>query len=269
MSARVAPDTVRGFLRGLGLQRQLAFFAMVLFALALVTLVLQPLDPRALDGVGVWVKPTKFLLSIGVYALTLSLCFGLVRAERRAAWPMRLVVWLVLGAGGFELVYIAVQAARGQHSHFNIGDPFHATMYQLMGVGAVLLLAATLPLAWEIARRPAAGTRLDLRIAVVLGLVLTFVLGGGLGGYLSAQPGHAVGAIDARLPLFGWNRTGGDLRVAHFFGMHLMQALPLLALLVTPFALRVRLAVLGFGTLGIVAATLAVFSQALQGRPFL
>jgi hypothetical protein len=39
----------------------------------------------------------------------------------------------------------------------------------------------------------------------------------------------------------GWNTTGGDLRVPHFFGMHALQALPLLAA-VLGFARSPRLA---------------------------
>lgn len=251
-------------------QRPLALYGLALLMLALVGAALQAVDPRVLaGGVNVWVKPVKFLVSVGVFALTAAWFFGYIRPERRGALLPRMVVVMLIGAGSLELLWIGWQGANGLESHFNHDTPFYNLMYSLMGLFAVILLGSTLPLAWEIARRPAAGTRSDFIAAVVIGLLLTFLLGGGLGGYMSAQPGHSVGAEGGRVLLFGWNRSGGDLRIAHFLGIHAQQAIPLLAALVAGWTARARWAALGAGTLAYVAVTLAVFLQAVAGRPLL
>ena len=80
---------------------------------------------------------------------------------------------------------------------------------------------------------------------------------------LAQGTGHWVGGVptDAGgLPLFGWSRTGGDLRVPHFFATHVMQALPLLGLAADRLAPRraVPLVWAGVGvSLLVVAATFA------------
>lgn len=246
---------------------QLAAYGFTLLGLATLTALAQTIDGRLVGDVNVWVKPTKFLVSVAVFALTTAWFFGYVRPERRDARPMRAIVMITLIAGSFELLYIGFQAARGEASHFNTATPFHAVMYVLMGLGAVSLVATTLPLAWEIARRPVEGVTADLRAAVVIGLVLTFLLGGGLGGYMSQQAGHAVGPEGNGLPLIGWNRLGGDLRIAHFFGMHASQVLPLVAWAVSQAAPARRWTLMIGTAVGWTAATVAVFVQALAGRP--
>lgn len=247
---------------------RLARYGLACLTLAGAAFAAAAVDPRQLGGVPVWLKPAKFFLSVGVFALSWAWFAGLVRPERRRAPALRVARWTLLGASTFELFYITLQAARGEASHFNTADPLHALLYTLMGVGAVLLIATTLPLAWEVARRPAPGADPAYRRAVVLGLVLTFVLGGLLGGYMGAQTGHAVGAEAGHLAVAGWNRAGGDLRVAHFLGLHAEQGLPLLTALAGAAGVRRRGALVWLLAALWTAATLGAFAQALAGRAF-
>jgi hypothetical protein len=250
-------------------QRALALYGLATLLLALPALALQSVDPRTLQGVSVWVKPAKFLLSVGLFSLTAAWLWGYVRPERRDGRTLRWTARILIASASFELLYIGLQAVRGLESHFNFSSGFHIVMYALMGVAAVVLTATTLPLAWEIARRPREGLSADFRAAVVTGLLLTFLLGAGLGFYMSQMPGHSVGAEGGRVFFFGWNRSGGDFRIAHFLGIHAEQAIPLLAALVAGWSARARWAALGAGAAIYVAATLAVFLQAVAGRPLL
>lgn len=252
-------------------QRTLATYGLVLLGLALVAFAAQAVDPRLLNGVNVWVKPTKFLVSLAVFALTAAWFFGYVRPERRRSPAMRRTAALLILAGSFEISWISWQAGQGLDSHFNNSTLFYGVMHGLMGLFALLLTATTLPLALEIHRRPAEGVRADLRAAVVAGLVLTFLLGTAMGGYMAANLGHSVGIEGGRVPVFGWNRSGGDLRIAHFMGIHAEQAIPLIAACagLAGFSQAVRWRILVGGTGLFVVVTIAVFAQAVAGRPLL
>lgn len=229
----------------------------------------QPLfDSRQFGGAPVWMKPAKFFMSIGLFALTSAWFMGYVRPERRNARSLRFGVAMLIGAGGFELGYITLQAALGQASHFNTGDPVHGLLYALMGIGALTLLASKIPLAVEIARRPVAGMDRGLRLAVVLGLATTVVLGGGAGILISLNDGPVIGYQGARLPLFGWNLGGGDLRVGHFLGMHGEQVLPALAAAAAALRLRRRAVLAVLAALVWVGVTLVAIMQAQSGLAF-
>jgi len=250
-------------------QEALALYGLLCAALSVVTVALQTIDPRLLEsGVNIWVKPAKFFSSVAIFSVTAAWFFGYVRPERRNSRLIRGTVWLLIAAGTFELAWISWQAAHGLESHFNNDTPFYTVMYALMGAFAMLLVGTTLPLAWEIARRPAAHLSRDFVAAVVTGLVLTFLLGGLLGGYMSSQAGHSVGPEGGRTFFFGWNRSGGDLRVAHFLGIHAEQTIPLLAALAASagLATRARWVVLIAGAAAYAALTLGLFAQAVAGR---
>ncbi len=261
--ARLADDLVAG-------DRLLARYGFLLLGLFPVALLLQTIDPRLLaSGVDPWVKPAKFLLSLGLFALTTAWITGFVASGTRDTPLLRANRRIIVAAATFELAYIIVQAALGEASHFNRDTPLHAALYALMGIGATMLVAAMLPIAGQLVRHPIAGLRPSFHFALIAGLVLTFLLGGGLGLYMGAQTSHAVGPEGQGLPLFGWNRVGGDLRVAHFLGMHAQQAIPLLGLAVRGLDEHHGWALLVAGTLLYCALTLASFAQAVSGLPVL
>ncbi len=248
------------------------FYAVVgHLALLLVCLLASSFDPRLLNGVSVWSKPAKFALSLAVYFATLLLFVRYLPRGYLSTRPGRLMVHIPFWCAFLEMVYITLQAALGEASHFNTSTPFHATMYSLMGMGATLLVAVLGWMGWVIGRHN--GLHDAQVLAVVLGLVLTFVLGGGFGGYLGGMSQHWVGAAatDANgIPLFNWARDGGDLRVAHFFGMHAMQAIPLLALaLPGSLAPGLRVAAVIAISTAYAAFSWHTFTQALQGLPFI
>jgi len=149
---------------------RLVAFAAVMLALMIPAAFGLWLDERTLRDVNVWVKPMKFMLSVAVTALTTAWFVPLLPEAVRRGRAFGLLVWTVIVTGGFEVAYITVQAALGQASHYNVGDPFHALMYTLMGIGAVVLTATQPWLAWMIWRHGQPGVAPAYRLGVLLDL---------------------------------------------------------------------------------------------------
>ena len=214
---------------------RLVAFGVLLLAVMLPMAIAWGLDDRTLRGANVWIKPMKFALSIALLSLTTAWFAGHLPAARRDSRAMDWIVWLLIGAGSFELAYITLQAGLGQGSHYNVGDLWHMTMYALMGIGALLLTATQPLLAWQLYRHPDPTQSAAYRLAMLLGLVLTFVFGAGVGMMLSGLQPPVEGA---RVPLLGWSLGGGDLRPAHFVGIHAEQILPLIGFAAAAIGLR-------------------------------
>ncbi|PRH85295.1 hypothetical protein C5L14_22885 [Labrys okinawensis] len=272
--ARSPHETVWRLADGL-LRREyrLALGGFVILSLMVPTAMALAIDDRTLNGISVWIKPLKFQLSVGLYLLTLAWFVGALPVETRHGRAVRILVTLALATSAFEIGYITLQAARGLASHYNVADPFYRLMYTLMGIGAVTLAAASPALAVLLLRHRPQAWSTAFWLSVLLGLTLTFVLGAGSGGVLSAGNGHWIGGVrsDATgVPIFGWSRTGGDLRVAHFLGLHALQIMPVLGLIAERWAPgRAASFVVCAAALAYGVATLFVFVQALRGIPFI
>ena len=244
--------------------------AFVCFAVMIPLTVATVLDDRTLGEVNVWIKPLKFLISTGVFLATLGFFMPLTSEAFRRSAAGRFVVWGSISTTLFETVYIVWMASRAEASHFNISTPLAGLFFGLMGIAALILSSTGLVLAWGIARSDANEVNPTYRRAVVLGLILTFVLGATSGLVISVAFGHFVGNAPAGsplLPLVGWSRTVGDLRVPHFMGLHAQQVIAFAGFLVAGYRQGGR-AVIGIALVYSII-TVCLFLQALAGHPVL
>lgn len=182
-------------------------------ALALPTLLAAGLDPRTLDGVGIWVKPLKFQFAFALHWLTLAWLAPLLAPRAQPA----LTTWLRAGgvATLVELAVIALQAARGRASHSNATTLLDAVLYcGVMAGGVLLIMAATLAMAWLLWRHPADPRRgapwLGALLGLGLGATLTRLVTAPLAAGLIDGPGPWVGGVKgnaAGLPVLHGSTT--------------------------------------------------------------
>lgn len=248
------------FLAALALRNApLYYFGWGCLAGALGCAVLAQAGGPQVAGLNAWVKPFKFFVSIAVFAWTMGWYLAYLGPRPAVA----LYTWAVVAALGFELLVIAGQAARGQGSHFNVGTAGSAALFAAMGVVISILTLWTAYIGILFCQAPLPGLPPAYAWAIRLGIGL-FVVFAFEGGLMGARLAHTVGGPDGGpgLPLLNWSTRHGDLRVAHFVGMHALQVLPLLAwygrlALRTTALLAALYAVLALAVLGL----------ALQGRP--
>lgn len=244
----------------------------LLLAAALVPLALAgQIDPRQFQGESVWTKPAKFALALSIYTLTLAAFARFLPAGMTARRPWRLFSAAVVLAILAEMAWIGGAAAFGTASHFNRSSPAMEQIYNLMGGLAVLLTSASLVMGLAIRRSAATGLAPATHLGLWLGLVMTLPLTMIVAFTMAAGTGHHVGTplTGAALPLMGWSREVGDLRIAHFLATHSLHAIPLAGLAAAALPVTVgRRAVWAAAALwaALVAAT---FAQALLGQPLL
>jgi hypothetical protein len=225
-----------------------------------------PFDHRVILGLNPWVKPLKFDASVVVFLVTAAGILSGVVGWRRS----RLVIgWGIGIAMMVEDFIISMQSFRGVRSHMNYGSAFDATAFSIMGV---FIAINTLLVTWLLVLVCFNRTEWPKAIAWGVRLGLLALVAGSMEGVLMVMHGaHTVGAADGSPGLFfvNWSRQYGDLRVAHFFAIHALQAMPLLGWMLTRTSLtrrtQVLLVVAGF--LAYMAVTGMLFQQAMAGHP--
>ncbi len=242
------------------------WFNLVLLVCMLVVL---PFDSRLVLGINPWLKPIKFALSIALYAYTVA---RLLEYLRLSNWGKKIISWGVSACVLTQIVLITTQAARGTTSHFNATTREDALISYTMDITDPLnsvFVVALLIFAWQarynVTRPSLWGIRSGLAI---------FLAASAVGGVMVALGAHSIGVEDGGpgIPLMNWSTTGGDLRVAHFVGLHALQVLPVCAWLIS----KTRWMDSQSETASVLALSMAyallvgiLFLQAIQGLPLL
>jgi hypothetical protein len=194
---------------------------LVLFILMLI---IAQFDYRQLMGINLWTKPIKFAISIAIYCLTWPLLLQYLPYEQLK----RRFVNFTVFAMSFEMLAIATQAARGQLSHYNTLGTYNALVFSTMGIVIVSQTLFAFYIGIKFFKVKAVQLTPALLWAIRLGIIMAciFALEGGV---MASRLAHTVGAADGGpgLPLFNWSRIAGDLRIAHFMGLHALQIVPL------------------------------------------
>lgn len=251
-------------------QPQLASAARLFMLAAIPCLIAMLVDPRTINDVSGWVKPTKFLASLALYFATLCWYFGYLPQTAQRSAAGRFVIWAAIIAGTLEMTWLIAAAMHGVPSHFNRA-PMWSIAYSAAGAGAVTLMIAVLVQGVQLARERTVQLAPAFRLSLVLAAVISFAATIYVAMTLASSNGHWIGGVrsDAGgVPILAWSRTGGDLRVAHFWALHAHQLIPLAGWLIVRTGMRwQRTAVLAYAVayLGLIAFT---YVQALQGRPF-
>jgi len=229
---------------------------------------ISPFDSRTVLGISPWIKPMKFSISIAIFVWTLAWYLRYLEQYQR---PVRIINGGVALCVLAEIFCITLQAGRGTTSHYNVATAFDATVFTIMGVMIginTLLVAWTLVLFFiaepAIARSYLWGIRFGLTV---------FLLASAEGIFMIHHGSHTVGAPDGGpgLPFVNWSREHGDLRIAHFAGMHALQILPFAGYIAGRIQLpeSVRLAYVAVAGVLYAGLVLVIAVLAWLGRPLM
>jgi hypothetical protein len=216
-------EAARGFSRHAEDYQRLTYWVgAALIAIGLLHLAAFLLFGGPWVGAVAWRKPFAFGLSFGVTAITLAWFATYLPMSRRTGWLLYLPLSLACVS---EVLWVTLQRARGVHSHFNVDTPFDEFLFGLNGVAVAVIVAVIVVLTvWSFTRprgTPAMawamrGGLVALNLSMIAGVLMIAQ------GVAQAEPGFVPKMT------FG---EAGIMKIPHAVGMHGIQVLPAIALL--------------------------------------
>lgn len=194
------------------------------FLILIVCLIGIMIDNRQLMDINVWIKPTKFALSgiivlwtMGWYLLAYPFSEKSKNFISKAAASLMII----------ENIIISGQAARGVSSHYNTSSLLDGIAFGIMGLAIGMFTGIVF---WFFIKSfsPKLAFPNYMKWSIRISWFI-FLFASAIGGSMISQLGHNVGIADGGegLLFLNWSTVGGDLRVAHFFGIHGIQIIPL------------------------------------------
>jgi hypothetical protein len=257
-------------------------------ALALFSLAAMLFDDRTLLGESVWVKAFKFGFSLCAYMLSLAWLLSHLTRLRRTGWWTGAFFALI---SVVEVAMVAAAAAAGTYSHFNTSDdPLNQVVQYAFQFIPLMFLAnlliAVIVLFQRIGDRAVTTVVRWGLLLSTLGMLAAFFITtlaargertveDASGDAVVLDSGHGVGDLDGNgMFLTGWSTTGGDLRPAHFLGLHGIQVFIGLAMILGYLAVRrgwlredrVRAALVRWFAVGYLGVFATLTWQAFRGQ---
>ena len=235
----------------------LTWAAIINFAGFALTILFSFIDKRKVSGVNVWLKPMKFFSSIAIYLFTMSWILFYLSVDITV-----ISIWIA-AVMYFEMFLIFFQAARGTTSHFNTSSAFNIVVYASMGTAITIntIICAYVLYLFFMPEVKITGSYLwGVRAGIFI-----FIIASLEGFAMTKRNSHTVNAKDEGkgIPFLNWSREGGDLRVAHFIGLHALQILPFIAVFIKSVTAIIIISLIYFVT------SIGLFIQAIRGKVFL
>jgi hypothetical protein len=192
-----------------------------------------PFNKYIVLGLNSVIKPMKFALTIWIYSWTMAVIMSYFENQKK----VKIYSYAAVVCMSFEQIAITFQALRGEQSHFNKNNTFGIILYELMGIFILTITLWTGYMAYVFIKQKKHSLSNQIVLSMRIGLVY-FVIFSLFGGYIGGKTGHSVGGLDGGNGLWfvNWNTLFGDLRVAHFFGIHSLQIIPIFGLFVSKFS---------------------------------
>jgi hypothetical protein len=246
------------------------YYTVLIYLIAIIPCIIGLMvDERMLMGANVWTKPLKFALSQAIYVTTVGFFITFYPYSSRKKSIINNTVAFTLLVEFFIIIY---QAYRGVKSHYNFDTEIDSLLFAIMGIFVginvlimVLFIIDTMRKKLEVPK--------VIQWAILLGWIIVF-FGSWIGGQMIGQMSHNIGIDDggAGLPILNWSTIAGDLRVAHFFGLHGLQIIPLFALILSKkWQTNHKNLVIGVTLFALLYASWIGYTlyQAKQGMPFI